>query len=571
MKKKIIGLIRDASLKKKLIYIYIGGIVLPVIVLSLVYCLLAVNTTKASMKQELEYDIAEIGSNIEECIEKSCGIINSIYYDTALMKTLKMKQGDFYDYLSAAKQIDLISRYNIQYDFIEKITIYSYNNNLYKSGSLELVDNIKNKSDWYDAYISENKDFSIISYRDSNTNKNMLSLVRRLNYIAGGQDILKFDISCSYIAKQLEYNKFNCSLWLVDKNDKSVAVSGISNQQDLPDTTAYCIEKPISFADSYSVFCNYHMKAISQNLLLFFYVVIIILILVLCIFLLLMKPIILRLDTLTKSIEGIQHERFTKISEQGLANDELGKLIRCYNRAIDRIDILINKVYSENLKRIEIENEKSRAKFMLLMGQLNPHFMFNILEIMRMNMVKKGDREASQLIYEMSMILRNIISWGSDLVDLKSEMEVVNAYLNLSKYSFENDIDINIDISEKALKCTIPKMTVQIFAENAIRHGLENVLYKRKMEIKADVIDDSLIICVSDNGVGMSSELVNAINEKKIENDSVNFGIGISNVIERLRIYYGDNASLTVQSSPGERTAFTLNIPISTNKENEVC
>ena len=68
-----------------------------------------------------------------------------------------------------------------------------------------------------------------------------------------------------------------------------------------------------------------------------------------------MKPIIFRLDVLTKSLEGVQHERFVKISEKGLDNDELGELIRCYNRAIDRIDILINKVYSENLKRVEIE------------------------------------------------------------------------------------------------------------------------------------------------------------------------------------------------------------------------
>jgi len=560
VKNKISGLIKNSSLKSKLIYIYIGGIAIPVFILSLVYCMFAVNNTRERMEQELQYDIARIGSNIEECIEQSCGVINSIYYDTSLMHTLKLKNGDFYDYLSAAKQIDLISRYNIQYDFIEKITVYSYNDALYSSAVLKSADTIEN-AEWYKKYLDIGKDFCVISYKDVDTNKDMLSFVRKLDYIAGGDDILKFDISCSYIADLLEYTKFNCNLWLVDKENKSVVAGGVHNVSEIPNNSIDFIETGFVFPDNYSVFCNYRMNVIENPLLLFFLIVFIILILVLFIIILLMKPIIFRLDVLTKSLEGVQHERFVKISEKGLDNDELGELIRCYNRAIDRIDILINKVYSENLKRVEIENERSRAKFMLLMGQINPHFMFNVLEIMRMNMLRKGDREASQLIYEMSIILRNIISWKKDFVELKQEMEVVCAYLNLSSYGFENEIDININISEEAMHCSIPKMSVQIFAENAIRHGLEDVLYRRKIEINADVCDDRLIICVADNGVGMSSELVDAINNKKIENSPLDMGVGISNVIERLRLYYGDDASLKVQSIPGERTAFTLDIP----------
>lgn len=571
LKNKIRGLIKNLTFKNKLIYIYIVGIVIPVFMLCFVYCLFAISNTRESMKQELEYDIAEIGSSIDTCIDQSLGIINSIYYDTELMNILKMKNGSLYDYFNAARQIDLISRYNIQYDFIEKIIIYSYNNELYKSASLLSIDNIKKDSEWYNIYLKKNKDFSIISYKDTENNKQMLSFIRRLDY-TGGQDILKFDISCSYIEKQLEYTKFNCNLWLIDQENDSVVAGSVMNKLDFPDYTVDYIERELSFPDNYSVFCDYRIKIMSNRLLLIFLIsVVTVLFLALFVILLLMKPILLRFDILTTSIEDIQHERFVKISEKYLANDELGKLIRCYNRAIDRIDFLINKEYAENMKRMELENEKNKAKFALLIGQINPHFMFNILEIMRMNLIKKGDKKVSQLIYEMSMILRNIISWKTDLIKLRQEIEVVRAYLDLSNYGFENGMEINIDISEEALECIIPKMSVQIFVENAISHGLEDVLYKRKIDITADIHDYRLIICVADNGIGMSTELVNAINDKKIEDSSMDFGIGIPNVIERLRIYYGENASVKAQSTCGEGTSFTLDIPISTNKEGTVC
>ncbi len=564
MKNRIIKTIKNANLKNKLIYIYVGGIAIPIVILSLIYCWFAISNTRENMKHELEYDISEIAGNIEKSIEQGSGISDRVYYDTSLMNILKKNNGDFYDYIEAAKQIDLVARYHMQYDSVEKITIYTHNDNLYRSGVLARFEDITNDGGWYDAYLKKNQDISFISYVDGD-NKSVLSLVRKLDYISGVQDIMKIDFSYAYIKKQLKYTKYDCDLQLWDKDDNTAVISG-GQDEVFGGSKADCIEKKLSFPDNYSILCKYRLKITLNQIMSFLIPVLVILISVLCGNLLLIKPIISKLDMLARVMGNIPKEQFTRISEDGMGSDELGTLIKSYNRAISYIDVLINQVYSENLKRIEIENEKNKAKFMLLTGQLNPHFIFNVLEMVRMNKLIKEDGETSQLIYEMSMIIRNIISWKEDLIELRQEMEVVRAYLDLSSYSFENDIDINIDISDEALNCIIPKMAVQVLAENAVRHGLDNVSYKRKAEVKAAIRNDRLIISVADNGVGMSSKLVDAINEKKSAQE---LGIGISNVIERLRIYYGDDASLKVQSSPCIRTEFTLNIPINTKRRDE--
>lgn len=568
IKTKIKEFKNTSTLKNKLIYVYIVGIVIPFILISSVYCLFAVNNARERMKKELEYDVEKIASNIEECVDQGLGIINNIYYDNELMNILELNDGSIYDYFSASKKVDLIAQYTIQYEFAEKITIYSYNTNLYKSASLLPIDSLKNDNQWLTDFYNKNRDISVISYRDRETNKIRLSIIRKLNYF-GGTDILKFDISPSYLEKKLEYTKFNCNLWLIDNDNNTIITNGNMNKLNTPNYRVDYIERQIFSLDNYSVFCNYNLKITSNRLLVLFLIfVFIVLMLVLLLILLLIKPIILRLGLLTKSIEEIQYDRFEKISEKNLVNDELGKIIKCYNIAIERIDYLINKEYLENIERMELENEKNKAKFALLLSQTNPHFMFNILEIMRMNMIKKHDKEAAQLIYKMSLVLRNIVSWKKDLIKLSQEMEVVTAYLDLSNFGFENNIDIIIDVSDEALECVIPKMSVQIFAENAICHGLEDILYKGKIEIIAYVDDDILKISISDNGIGMSPEAIDAINNQKIEEKSDYFGIGISNVIERLRIYYGDKASLKAESVPNTNTSFVLEIPLDTNKEN---
>ena len=194
MKNRIIKTIKNANLKNKLIYIYVGGIAIPIVILSLIYCWFAISNTRENMKHELEYDISEIAGNIEKSIEQGSGISDRVYYDTSLMNILKKNNGDFYDYIEAAKQIDLVARYHMQYDSVEKITIYTHNDNLYRSGVLARFEDITNDGGWYDTYLKKNQDISFISYVDGD-NKSVLSLVRKLDYISGVQDIMKIDFS----------------------------------------------------------------------------------------------------------------------------------------------------------------------------------------------------------------------------------------------------------------------------------------------------------------------------------------------------------------------------------------
>ncbi len=236
--------------------------------------------------------------------------------------------------------------------------------------------------------------------------------------------------------------------------------------------------------------------------------------------------------------------------------DEFGTLITSFNRMIAKIDELINNVYKVQLR------EKD-AQFRALEAQINPHFLYNSLTSIAYVARGNNDAEGYKMALALGKFYRMGLSKKTELITVAEEIEYLNMYLTIQKIRFKDRVGYRFDIDEDYLDCKLIRNLLQPLVENAISHGLEEKVEGGVIKISVHGGGESeqrLLITVEDNGVGMDSVWIAAINSGSFEEGLS--GYGLKNVCERLRIYYADGCAINARSTFGAGTAITLSIPI---------
>ncbi|HEY5589279.1 MAG TPA: histidine kinase [Candidatus Paceibacterota bacterium] len=214
-----------------------------------------------------------------------------------------------------------------------------------------------------------------------------------------------------------------------------------------------------------------------------------------------------RILNLIKEIKKVWAGNF-KVAVEVCGIDEIGELEKDFNDMISKIDTLINEVYETNLKvkDAQINNqkilmEKKQAEIISLQGQINPHYLFNTLESIRMNLILKEDRETANIVRIFADSFRSCIDNSEDIYTLKEEIIFIQNYFTVQKYRYGDKIDLIIDIPEEFLNCLIPKFIIQPIVENAVYHGIEMKVDNGKIKIEATEINGNLYIYVNDDGI----------------------------------------------------------------------
>lgn len=264
--------------------------------------------------------------------------------------------------------------------------------------------------------------------------------------------------------------------------------------------------------------------------------------------------------TLTKPI--LELNKKIKLVEKGdlsvnipvRTNDELGELSRSFNNMVIKLKELINKV-------VEEQRRKSDMEFEILQAQINPHFLYNTLDSIKWLAVIQNVNNISEMTTSLINLLKYNISKNNPTVSLEEEIESVANYAKIQKFRYGNMFDIEYRISEEARKCKVLKLILQPIVENAIFHGFENFEDNGIIRIDAEVDSDSkLVIHVFDNGAGMDTENLNSI--FAIENSKKKFsGIGIKNIQERIKLYFGAAYGISFYSKLGKGTEVTITLP----------
>lgn len=247
-------------------------------------------------------------------------------------------------------------------------------------------------------------------------------------------------------------------------------------------------------------------------------------------------------------------------------SDELGNLMINYNKMVDQVNNLIKIVYKERLKEQEMSIARQKAELLALHSQINPHFMFNALESIRMHSLIKGEIETAEMVEKLALMERQYVNWDSDMISIEQEVSAVEAYLLLQKYRFGDKLKYEISIEESCKKRLIPKLTVVTFVENACVHGMENKTSECFVYLRVYNKNNDFIIEVEDTGNGIDDERLNEIREKaktiNIEDLKSDKHIGIYNALLRLKMTMGDKYRFDIESEEGIGTLIQIIFPM---------
>lgn len=238
------------------------------------------------------------------------------------------------------------------------------------------------------------------------------------------------------------------------------------------------------------------------------------------------------------------------------SNDEIGQLSASFNHMVRNINNLIHDVY-------EFELKNKQAELNVLQNQINPHFIYNTLETFNMMAILKENYEMSDALTAFSRILRFNFQNKEEIVPIDKELSYLTDYVNLQKLRYTSQFDVTMAADDPVRQYGIIKMIIQPLVENSIYYGFDDTIEKIHIQVSIQKQESSLLITVSDNGIGMTPEKLEDVKKSlHTEEASMKSGsIGLNNINERVKLYFGNEYGLTISSVYGSGTDVRIVIP----------
>ena len=261
------------------------------------------------------------------------------------------------------------------------------------------------------------------------------------------------------------------------------------------------------------------------------------------------KRLTIPLKKLAESISTATVSGKLECLEIDSTEKEICTLVDAYNMLIQKIEILLKQQYS-------LGKEKQQAELMALQSQINPHFLYNTLEMVNW-MAERNEKENVQtVIQKMSTFYRLVLSKGKDIVTIREELALCETYLTIQQMRFQGRIQYERDVDDEILDYLIPKITLQPFVENAILHGIiASIEGRGTLSINGCEEDGRIILAVMDDGAGMAEE-------DREKSNSKGSHYGMKNIGLRLSVYYQEDIKIEVESTKGVGTCVSINIPM---------
>ncbi|MDD6319764.1 MAG: sensor histidine kinase [Oscillospiraceae bacterium] len=230
---------------------------------------------------------------------------------------------------------------------------------------------------------------------------------------------------------------------------------------------------------------------------------------------------------------------------------EVQELSNSFGHMVVRIQELMTTVREEevNLRKTELK---------ALQAQINPHFLYNTLDSIAWMCEQGRTADAVKMIHALARLFRISISKGHELIPISKEIEHAESYLQIQKYRYKNKFTYEFDVDPECLDYLCNKITLQPIIENAINHGLDLMVEEGHIDVRVRQDGGDIVFFVQDNGVGMTPEQIEAIMQRGPKDRT---GIGIKNVNDRLKIYFGKNYGLHITSEPDVGTCVEIRMP----------
>lgn len=257
---------------------------------------------------------------------------------------------------------------------------------------------------------------------------------------------------------------------------------------------------------------------------------------------------------LQKSMQLVEEGRFDiQIDESG--EYIVSQLSKSFNAMVSRIKELMEEIVVE-------QDDKRKKELEALQSQINPHFLYNTLDSIIWLAESDKTEEAIMMITALSRFFRIGISSGRNIITVREELEHAKNYLSIQKIRYKNKFEYYITADEDTLNAKTIKLILQPLIENSLYHGIEYILHKGEITINVKAASGELIYEIKDNGVGMSQETLERLFSQEQTIKTKGSGVGVKNVNERIKLYYGKGYGMKVESKLEEGTTIYITIPL---------
>ncbi|MBB6513766.1 two-component system sensor histidine kinase YesM [Gracilibacillus halotolerans] len=267
------------------------------------------------------------------------------------------------------------------------------------------------------------------------------------------------------------------------------------------------------------------------------------------------------IESLNRKMKKVQTGNLEQIDiqeETDFPKDEAGEMHANFQKMMQQIQYLIGENYKKQLLIKESE-------YKTLQAQVNPHFLYNTLESINWTAKIAGEKKISQMAESLGYVLRSSINMTDTLITLEEELSIVEHYITIQSYRFEDRLQFSKNVPDELLSIHVPKFILQPIIENSIRYGLQEMVGICKISLTGEKEAGILELRLTDNGPGMDASYLQQIKQGNYEPKGT--GLGLRNINDRIKILFGEEYGLTINSEKGVGTFITIRIPIEGEKE----
>ncbi len=589
---------RNTNVKKQLNFIYFTSLLLPILIIGITLIFNAKRLLLDHYQNLVEADNTRVKSIMFDVTTTVYNISDEISMDKNLQAFLATRYtSEQESFKSCSTYYNKLSGYITRNTFISSIDLYTTNPTIYSYASIKPVTNDVLTSEWY----SQVYDHADIIWKSLETvdswshTSQELCLLRRIRIISTGEyAVLVIRVSNIYLKNRIQYNSLYNTvtvnqdpIFFSTKQDLAslrlpFPINYDKQQYQYFGQLTYEGKKAIAHISTlipytskdkiYITTMDFDALPDSTNIILIITVILLLgSILPYIIFTIFTNRFSGRIITLRGEMHKASKGDYN-IIDNFKGSDELSEVFSDLKLMIYSIKQIYSQMYEAKIQEQVLKNQQQKMEFKILASQINPHFLYNTLETIRMKALTEGNPSVANAIQLLGKSMHYVLeNNGTSSTSLKKELDYISTYLAIQKLRFNDRVNytLNVPSDMNLEECQILPLLLQPVVENAILHGLERAKYVGHIIIDVQTqADELLIIQIFDNGLGMTEEELTALNTNiQISKRKSNMSIGLYNINQRIKLFYGEAYGMEIKSRPKEGTFVTLIIPLHNTME----
>lgn len=586
------GVISRAKIKRQLYIVYVFAVFLPIVILGGFLLLYTAKLLTNYHEDLMESDNLRVKTILFEITTQAYNISENISSNAVLRNALAGEYTEKEDFLAAANWYYGLDDYMSNYAEIETIQVYTDNPYIYEYKQYVPVTETIAETEWYQKAVSQSSVFWV-PMKDIDIHGNeywSLCLIRKIPLVNSEYNcVLVIRLSDNYFRTRIEGNEYVVMASIdregcfyssirdfygkapgvkINFEEDYFSYTGeetIKGKRHLTSVSTMHLYKSDSkiYITTVDLHAYENIKSILWTCALILGVAIV------------LPGILIHFFTdyftgRVNTLRAEMHKASTKdydIIPTFRGEDELSEAFADLQTMVQMIKEKDAKMYQAMISEKELLNEQQVMEFKMLASQINPHFLYNTLESIRMKAFTAGDREVATAIKLLGKSMRYVLeNTGTAFTTLDKELDYIETYITIQKLRFGDRVNYSLQVQEGLDLETyrILPLLLQPIVENAILHGLEEKEENGQIDVRISADEENLHIIIRDNGRGMTEEELEKVRKKlNAKNPGLKASIGLYNINERIKLCYGREHGIRIESATGKGTGVFLDLPLS--------